>query len=87
MRTRLREVQLSCNYNSISLVIPLKVQGVSTPAMVDTAAQVSIISEDLAKQLSPPSKLGEKVVLRGAGRSSNMIAQRAFSIPLEIGSH
>ncbi len=82
---RLREVQFTSYYNGISLVIPLEVQGVKTHAIVDTAAQVSIISEDLTKLINPPLTSVEKVLLRGAGKSSSIIAKKNPNVHLEIG--
>lgn len=67
------------------MALPVTIQGVSTHAIIDTAAQVSIINEGLAKQISPPLKTAEKVLLMGAGKSSNMIASRMPKIPIEIG--
>ena len=78
-------MQVSSNYDGISLVIPLKIQGVPAHATIDTAAQVSIISEGLAKRIKPPLISIEKVLLRGAQKSSNMVANRVPNIPLEIG--
>ena len=46
----LREINFSTNQTGIRLVIPVQVQTVKTQAVIDTAAQVSVISEELAKQ-------------------------------------
>ena len=82
----LREIQFSPS-KTVSLVIPVKIRGVHTQAVIDTAAQVSIISEELAEKITPPFQVKEKVILRGAEKSSNMIAKRIAGVPLSIGQH
>ena len=63
--TVLREVKFSSNHNGISVVIPIKLHVVQTHAVVDTAAQVSIISEDITKQIKNLLKPTEEVLLSG----------------------
>ena len=54
----------------VSLVIALNVLGVPTEAVVDTAAQVSIISEDFFQQLKHCPIPSETILLRGAQKKS-----------------
>lgn len=75
------------NSRGISLVIPVQIQGVHTQAIIDTTAQVSIISEELANTISPPCKVKDQVLLRGAEKCSSMIAKRTTSVHLRIGQH
>ena len=85
-KTSLREIKFSYS-KAVSLVIPAKVRGVPTHAIIDTAAQASIISEELADTIFPPLQVKEEVILRGAEKSSNMIAKRVTNVPLGIGQH
>ena len=68
-----------------SLIIPCCVNGVKTQAVIDTAAQVSIISVELLAQMRRPLVSLEKVLLRGAGKGSSMTADRFEDVPLTIG--
>ena len=80
----IQEIQLSQN-PGISLIIPIKVQGLSAQAVVDTAAQVSIISNDLFDKINHPKMPSEQVLLRGAGKGSKIIANKFSNVPLIIG--
>ena len=82
---QLREVSYQANVGT-SLVVPAQVNGVKTNAVVDTAAQVSIISQELLAEMSSPLSAVEKVILRGAGKDSSMVATRYKDVPLIIGS-
>ena len=78
------EIKLSSN-PGISLVIPIKVHGINTHAVVDTAAQVSILSDELFDKLKHPTTPCKQVLLRGAGKCSKIIANKFPKVPLIIG--
>ena len=49
----------------INLVLPVKINGVTVEAILDTGAQITVISEELAKKARLPSRSGEPVYLKG----------------------
>ena len=49
----LREISFSAS-TGITLLIPVEINGLQIPAIVDTAAQVSIINQDLLAKLEQP---------------------------------
>ncbi len=54
---------------SPTLLIPVVVGGRDVLAVVDTAAQVSVVSTDFAVKCTPPLKQAGTVLLRGVDRS------------------
>ena len=82
----LQEIQFSTNPGT-SLVIPIRIKGIHTYAVVDTAAQVSIISEDVFRQIKHPLTVSEKkILLTGAAKNSKMEARKVSNLPLIIGN-
>ena len=69
-----------------SLVVPVSVNGVSTQAVVDTAAQVTLISEELLMKMSTPLPAEETVILREVGKDSTIPARIARQVPLRVGN-
>ena len=68
-----------------SLVIALDVLGVPTEAVVDTAAQVSIVSENFLQQLEHWPIPSETILLKGAQKQSCLTAKRLPNVKFEIG--
>ena len=68
-----------------TLLIPIRISGKTFMAVVDSAAQVSVINNTLLKQLGPSVKLKEYVMLTGAGKESQIEARITDEIPVEIG--
>ena len=65
---RLQAIQFSSN-PCISLVIAIRISDVRTYTVIDMAAQVSIISEEVFSQMKyPPTKIEGKVLLTGAAK-------------------
>ena len=81
----LREVSLRTGNTGLNLVIQLSVNGVPLEAIVDTAAQVSLINEGVVEKMQSSLQFSESVCLREAGENSRMTAQKASQVPLGIG--
>ncbi len=71
---------------ALSLVIPAKVNGQAIRAVVDTAAQVTVVSNDFARTMEHPMKYGENIALKGAGKASSIQAKYAPDVNITIGN-
>lgn len=81
----LREVRL--RDPGVSLIIPAKVSGLKVSPVVDTAAQVILISKSAWNRIRHQPPITETVILHGAEAGSRMEAQLAQSADLEVGGH
>ncbi|CAC5407143.1 unnamed protein product [Mytilus coruscus] len=73
------------NKKSKTLFIEMKVLGKTFKAVVDSAAQISVLSTSILPLLQSTIKLNKHSVLRGAGKNSKIDARYAEEIPIEIG--
>ena len=69
-----------------TLVVPVKINGLEVSAVVDTAAEATIVSRAVYEQLKTKPDLTREVVLIGLDRSSGIWGQLMIS-DLTIGSH
>jgi hypothetical protein len=58
--------------NGVMFRIPLEVQGMQLQAVVDTAAQVTLVSEEFYKSLDPVPPIHREVVMNTAGKGMQM---------------
>jgi len=65
--------------------VPVRVQGRGVRAVVDTAAQVTLISEELYKSLVEPPKIIKEVVMNTAGKGLQMNGFIAGPFRVELG--
>ena len=65
--------------------VPILIQGVKTFAVVDTAAEVTIISDKLYESLEEKPKMIKEVVMNTAGRDLKMKAHMVFPVRLKLG--
>ena len=65
--------------------VPILIQGVKTFAVVDTAAEVTIISDKLYESLEEKPKIIKEVVMNTAGRDLKMKAHIVFPVRLKLG--
>jgi len=72
-------------HKAINLVIKTVINGADVDAIIDTAAQVTVLSYYFAKSLNPPLKTGNFVILKGAGKDSDISARYASSVTIKIG--
>ncbi|CAC5415384.1 unnamed protein product [Mytilus coruscus] len=63
------------NSDSKTLYINLTLNGQKVLAVVDSATQVSVISTSLLRQLRPKVKMKQHIILKGAGKGSEMEAR------------
>ena len=68
-----------------SITIPIDIQGFSTVAVIDTAAQVTVISTELAQQCKLVLKGMEQVRLRGAAKEGHMLANYIPNLKIKMG--
>ena len=61
----LREVAFTKDNSVLKIVIPAQVNGKPIKAVVDSAAQVTVLSETLYKAMKHPPKIEERVKLKG----------------------
>jgi transposase InsO family protein len=73
--------------SSGNLLIPTSVNGVETFAVIDTAAQASLISLSLAKKMKPPLKYEAKFTLKGPNIGSDIPAKFCKNLEIAIGEH
>lgn len=68
-----------------TLYIPVKVEQQQVLAVVETAAQVSVMSRRFFERLKPRPKLTTTIILKGAGEFSEMEARVAGKVLFRIG--
>ena len=56
--------------SGMSMMIPLRLDGTELEALVDSGAQVTVISHEMYKSLKNPPKITEKVVLKTATKDT-----------------
>ncbi|CAC5375552.1 unnamed protein product [Mytilus coruscus] len=85
---KISEVSVNDSYGptvAASLILNVKINGVDVDAVVDTAAQVTIISEKFMKKLQPPLELKSSVTLKGAGAENKIKARYANRVSIRMG--
>ena len=70
-----------------SILLPIKVNGYRTHAVVDTGAQATILSERVASRLERPLRYQGKVQLKGPDEGSYIPARMSENAELFIGDH
>ena len=83
----IREVTFDRTACGLSIVIPAKVNGQPCNAIIDSAAQVTVISEQFFKTLKHQPEILETVYLKGAGHDHHMSATFARDVFLTLGEH
>ena len=73
---------------NIIIIIIIKINGVKTCAIVDSAAQVTIVRSNLLKNVSNNNQvLGEKVKLKGIGnKNSTVLATKVKDVEIQLGN-
>ena len=72
----------------VSLVIPVKINGIVTDAVVDSAAQVTVISNKLKDTLPGCIEVSGEVKLKGiGGPQSSILAQLITGVEITLGTH
>ena len=69
----------------MSLIIPVQIGEMTVPAVVDTAAEITILSSKVAGQLGLLSESAAKIRLRMADRNSHVEAYKVKDLDIEIG--
>ncbi|VDI00838.1 Hypothetical predicted protein, partial [Mytilus galloprovincialis] len=72
-------------YKPINLVLQITINGKQADAIVDTAAQVTVINFDFAKSLDPAIEVKEPVILRGAGKDNSITARYTDRVAIKVG--
>lgn len=67
-----------------TLTIPVKINGRAVKALVDTGAEISVISHELARTMKSPLKRELLVKLKGAETSSDMKGYRLEPVSLKV---
>ena len=73
----------------MNLIVPIQVNGIDTWAVVDSAAQVTIISQKLRDQITDSLEIVDKVNLRGIGNHDKGLisAQKTKGINIKFGKN
>ena len=79
----IREVMFRKN-SETTLTIPIKINNNSVMAVVDTGAEVSVISHGFAKKMSTALKRKQTVKLKSAEKNSDLIGYKLEKVTLEI---
>ncbi|VDI02855.1 Hypothetical predicted protein [Mytilus galloprovincialis] len=85
---QLREVQLypsDRNPESNTLVLGISINEVTVNAVIDTAAQVTLMSEEFAKKLKPPVIFKGSLMLKGAGKDNSITARYTECVTVKVG--
>ncbi|CAC5396879.1 unnamed protein product [Mytilus coruscus] len=85
---QLREVQLypgDRNPESNTLVLGISINDVTVNAVIDTAAQVTLMSEEFAKKLKPPVIFKGSFMLKGAGKDNSITARYTERVTVKVG--
>lgn len=84
----LREVSMYSspkNVTTNNLMLKVKINGTEVDAIIDTAAQVTLLNESFAKKLDPPVNLTNPVILKGAGENNSIPASYAEHTQIKVG--
>ena len=73
--------------NGVMFRVPVKVQGMQLQAVVDTAAQVTLVSEEFYKSLDPVPPIRKEVVMNTAGKGMQMNGYIAGPFQVVLGTH
>ena len=73
--------------NGVMFRVPVKVQGMQLQAVVDTAAQVTLVSEEFYKSLDPAPPIRKEVVMNTAGKGMQMNGYIAGPFQVVLGTH
>ena len=65
--------------------IPICINNVATKAVVDTGADATVVSEDIAKEVKLDFKTGKKCKLLNAANNAEMVAYGGVTATLQIG--
>ena len=68
-----------------SLVVPIKVKNVECQAVIDTAAQVTVISNRIFRKMKCQPQVQEDVILKDATALNNIPAQLVKSVNFSLG--
>jgi hypothetical protein len=67
--------------------VPVEVQGMQLQSVVDTAAQVTLVSEEFYKSLDPAPPIRKEVVMNTAGKGMQMNGYIAGPFQVVLGKH
>ena len=73
--------------NGVMFRVPVEVQGMQLQAVVDTAAQVTLVSEEFYKSLDPAPPIRKEVVMNTAGKKMQMNGYIAGPFQVVLGTH
>jgi hypothetical protein len=73
--------------NGVMLRVPVEVQGMQLQAVVDPAAQVTLVSEEFYKSLDPAPPIRREVVMNTAGKGMQMNGYIAGPFQVVLGTH
>ncbi|CAC5398774.1 unnamed protein product [Mytilus coruscus] len=85
---QLREVQLypgDRNPESNTLVLGISINDVTVNAVIDTAAQVTLMIEEFAKKLKPSVIFKGSLMLKGAGKDNSITARYTERVTVMVG--
>lgn len=68
-----------------NLVIPITVEKEKTEAIIDTAAQATVVSERIFKLIKDAPPVKETVVLKGVTEDSSVVAQYVEGLEIQVG--
>ena len=73
--------------NGVMFRVPVEVQGMQLQAVVDTAVQVTLVSEEFYKSLDPAPPIRKEVVMNTAGKGMQMNGYIAGPFQVVLGTH
>jgi hypothetical protein len=73
--------------NGVMFRVPVEVQGMQLQAVVDTAAQVTLVSEEFYKSLDPAPPIRKEVIMNTARKGMQMNGYIAGPFQVVLGTH
>ena len=67
---QVKEISKTNKYDGINLVLPISISGRKIDGIVDTGAQIAVVSEDCFKNLKLPVGCARFFPLKGAGHTT-----------------
>ena len=80
-----KEISVRSATAGLSLTVPLTINDHATKAVIDTAAQVTLVSEDLFGQIKPTFNVTDSIRLWEAGKNTVMVAKKVEQVPIQLG--
>ena len=80
----IREVTMNSETTGLSIVVPVIINNILCNALIDSASQVTVLSDDFVRSMKTPPTVCEQVKLKGVGPNHLLSASYAKNVQIEL---